>query len=434
MALSRGGGGEERWDALLDLRVLAGSFLLLPLFSGGGGERVELPGFTAYILKDPRGARVSRRGVGRWKSPKAEAAWFFRAGGAGTLEMVLHARAGKGAKGLLEVRVPGRSFPVRYEAAGGGELLLPAGKWRVSRPGWIRVVVRGLRKNGDRFPDLLGLVLRGKPVKGIVYNHLPRRNCASVHLRYPLPKGIRAEWFYNEVTVPKGMDPLSTYFEVCGFRRGYFGMQVNGPRERRIIFSVWDAGNEPVTRRKVRKEDRTAMLARGEGVVVNAFGHEGTGLHSHWVYPWKAGRTYRFLVRAEPRGKATAYTAFFFLPEKNRWKLIASFLAPKDGGRLGHLYSFVENFGGWNGHLERKAFFGNQWVRTAGGKWIELTKAVFTHDPTGGTERFDFGGGVSGNRFFLWTGGFKDGTARGGEVFRRRGGGRPPAILPSRRP
>ncbi len=402
-----------------------------PGLAGGSPPAVEIPGFTAYVIGDSRGARVSRRGgVTRWTSTSARIAWFFEAGGPGTLEIALRLRAGKKDRGLLEVRAGGKSIRVAYGPTPREGVLLPAGKVRIPRKGWFSVTVRGLKREGTAYPDLLGLRLSGTPVVGIRYNRLPRRNCASVHLKYPLPKGERVEWFYNEVTVPRGMDPLYTYFEVCGFRRGYFGMQVNSSRERRIIFSVWDAGGERITRKRVKEADRVRMLARGKGVKVNAFGHEGTGLHSHWVYPWKAGRTYRFAVRAEPTGKNTAYTAFFYVPEAGKWKSIASFLAPKDGGYLGHLYSFIENFGGRNGCLERKAFFGNQWVRTADGKWIELKKAVFTHDPTGGTERFDFGAGVKGNRFFLWTGGFKPGTAHGGEVLERKGGGRPPASLP----
>ncbi len=397
----------------------------------GAPPVVEIPGFTAYVTGDPRGARVSRRaGVTRWRSPSARIAWFFRAGRPGWLEIALRLRAARGNQGLLEIRAGGKTFRVPFGGTPREGVLVPVGKVKLPKKGWYSVRVRGVKKEGPAFPDLLGLRLSGDPVRGIRYNRLPRRNCASVHLHYPLPKGTKAEWFYNEVTVPKGMDPLWTYFEVCGFRRGYFGMQVNSPKERRIIFSVWDAGGERITRKRVREEDRVRMLARGKGVKVNAFGHEGTGLHSHWVYPWKAGRTYRFAVRAEPRGKATAYSAFFYVPEKGRWKLIASFLAPKDGGYLDGLYSFIENFGGRNGYLERKAFFGNQWIRTAGGRWMELKKAVFTHDSTGGKERIDFGAGVKGNRFYIWTGGFKAGTARGGETLERKGGGRPPASLP----
>lgn len=32
------------------------------------------------------------------------------------------------------------------------------------------------------------------------------------------------EWFYNEVTVPKGYDAIGTYAMAIGFGEGYFGI------------------------------------------------------------------------------------------------------------------------------------------------------------------------------------------------------------------
>jgi hypothetical protein len=146
----------------------------------------------------------------------------------------------------------------------------------------------------------------------------------------------------------------------CGFARGYFGMQVNSEQERRVIFSVWDAGNEAVDRNKVADSNRVKLRGKGEGVEASDFGNEGTGGHSHWVYPWKAGKTYSFYVTALPdsASQTTSYAGYFFVPELQKWKLIASFSAPRDGKYLRGLYSFVENFS-VNGQLYRKAIFGN---------------------------------------------------------------------------
>ena len=44
--------------------------------------------------------------------------------------------------------------------------------------------------------------------------------CRSVHLGYPAAEGVS---FYNEVTVEKSAD--GTYFMVCGWSKGYFGIQ-----------------------------------------------------------------------------------------------------------------------------------------------------------------------------------------------------------------
>jgi len=49
----------------------------------------------------------------------------------------------------------------------------------------------------------------------------------SDHMSFTLPSGKTSEWFYNELTVPVGFDPVGSYFMSNGFNNGYFGMQVN---------------------------------------------------------------------------------------------------------------------------------------------------------------------------------------------------------------
>jgi hypothetical protein len=106
--------------------------------------------------------------------------------------------------------------------------------------------------------------------------------------------------------------------------------------------------------------------------------------------------------------------------------------APRDGGWLKHLHCFSENFWGSTGHIQRKALFGNQWIRTADERWIELTAATFSHDPTGKADRLDRFMGVEAGRFFLSQGGFVPGFTKYGEVFTRPATGKPPSdiVLP----
>ena len=103
----------------------------------------------------------------------------------------------------------------------------------------------------------------------------------------------------------------------CGWHRGYFGMQVNSPEERRIIFSVWDRGNEPTDPNKVDEVDRVRLVAKGDGVFTGRFGNEGTGGHSHLKYPWKTGSTQKFLVTATPTDDThTRFTGYYFHPDR----------------------------------------------------------------------------------------------------------------------
>ena len=166
-------------------------------------------------------------------------------------------------------------------------------------------------------------------------------------------------------------------------------------------------------------------------VVAGDFGNEGTGGHSHWVYNWKPGETYKFLVTALPdsASKTTCYTGYFFIPELQKWKLIASFKAPEDGKYLNHLYSFLEDFDGVNGQLPRKAFYNNQWTRDENGKWTELTAASFSYDATGKAgDRTDFGAGTTGSQFYLWNGGFQQAGAKYADTFMRKALALPPVI------
>ena len=77
-------------------------------------------------------------------------------------------------------------------------------------------------------------------------------------------------------------------------------------------------------RNKVAPENKVQLLAKGEEVFADGFGNEGTGGHSHWIYNWKAGETYKFLVTAatDSASSTTSYAGYFFIPEIQRWKLI----------------------------------------------------------------------------------------------------------------
>jgi Domain of unknown function (DUF3472)/Domain of unknown function (DUF5077) len=245
---------------------------------------------------------------------------------------------------------------------------------------------------------------------------------------YPVPKENEIEAFYCEVTAVE--DPTTTFYMACGWHRGYFGMQVNSPTERRIIFSVWDSGDEAVDRKKVDDVNRVKLLGKGEGVYTGDFGNEGTGGHSHLKILWKTGEKQRFIVTAKPVEQTfTIFSGFWFNPEQGKWMLISSWKAPKEGGWMRGTHSFSENFGGSNGHLLRKAIYGNQWIRTSSGEWIELTTASFSHDPTGRKDRFDRYMGVEGGQFFLSHGGFGDGFSEYGEKFTREPTGQPPQGL-----
>lgn len=405
--------------------------LSLVTAAGAIGAELRIPAFTAYTLPDAEGARISERsGVTRWTDPALSVNWYGRLQQAGELNARIELRLAEGAESKLRLTVGARSRTVTVQGEG-SEVTISAdfGAFEVSGPGYQRFALESLNPPGASAGDLATLVLAGPAVEGAHFNLKERRNAASVHLMYPVPTETEIAAFYCEVTAVE--DPTASFYMACGWHRGYFGMQVNSPTERRIIFSVWDSGGEAMDRDKVANENRVTLMGKGEGVFSGDFGNEGTGGHSHLKYGWKTGETQRFVVTAQPtNGTFTVFSGYYFHPDQKGWMLISSWKAPKEGGWLRRPHSFSENFWGSNGHLVRKALYGRQWMVTAQGEWIELTRASFSHDPTGKADRLDRFMGVEKGQFFLSHGGFVEGFTPYGETFIRPATGHAPSDLP----
>ncbi len=390
---------------------------------------VQVPAFVAYLDPENGAALSEKTGITGWRDPAVKVSWFGELKKAGELECAVILRLPAAASAKLRLTVADQPHEVTAQG-GDAAAAVSFGKFAIAKTGYTRFTLELLSSSAKTGADLQALLLSGPASEGAHFNLLPRRNAASVHLNYTLPKGVALDAFYAEAQAVE--DPIHTFYMVCGFQRGYFGMQVNGPSERRIIFSVWDsgAGTKAMKRDGVETADQVVLLGKGEGVTASAFGGEGTGGHSHLEYLWKTGERQRFLLTAKPaENESGIYTGYWFHPEKKLWMLIASFRAPKASPALSHFHSFSENFVGSNGQLRRRALFGNQWVHVTGGGWSEVTEASFSHDGTGKEARLDRTMGVENGWFFLAHGGFVDGAAKYGEKFTRPKTSAPPTDL-----
>ncbi|RYD31603.1 MAG: DUF3472 domain-containing protein [Verrucomicrobiaceae bacterium] len=397
---------------------------------------------NAYLTEGPGGGgrgRSGRSGVmGDWKNAGSVYSVFLRVDRPVELDLGLKAAVPQG-ESRIRATVTGQAFETALKGA--ENAVFPLGKITVREPGYVRVDLQGISKTGDVFAEVEALTATpaGPDAASVVLDYVKDgkdnrfywgRRGPSVHLGYSLPEGEPVEWFYNEITVPEGSDPIGSYFMSNGFGEGYFGMQVNSPEERRVLFSVWS----PFTTdnpKEIPDDQKITLLKKGEGVHGGEFGGEGSGGQSYWNYPWKAGTAYKFLNRVHPDGKgSTVYSAWFHLPEQNTWKLIASFKRPKTDKHLTGAHSFLENFSDRLGYLGRQAFYGNQWACDVKGQWHEVTKARFTGDDIAQRQyRRDYAGGTDSTRFFLRNGGFfAESVPLGGRFTRESTSGRKPEI------
>lgn len=386
-----------------------------------GGSAFAVNESCQNIERFGDGGYISEDGVAEWTDNAVRFDIYFRISESAELTLGLHMDAAPDKASVVSCTVNGVSFETKVEA-GTNEAVF--GKYQISDAGYVKAEIRGVSKDGECFacPDALTVVHDEKmSITGHVKyedkeNYYWTRRGPSVHANYDV-SGIDddIEWFYNEVTVNEGEDPFGTYAMAIGFSGGYFGMQVNSETERKLLFSIWSpfVTDNPD---EIPEEKRILLRAKHKNMYTGEFGGEGSGGQSYMNYNWVSGQTYKFLIHICPSNEypgKTEFTAYFLFPESGKFELLASFLRPETVTYIKGPHSFLESFSDYNGYKFRKAYYGNQWAYTKGGKWHKIDSMVLTADMTGRRDnRSDFGGGAENERFYLCNCGFFNGNAK----------------------
>jgi len=357
-------------------------------------------------LNSKQDRQLLNNGVKDWNPKDGSAKTYFYTEATGQINIGLMASADVAT--TINVTFNGKSQKISITSP---ELnLVSIGSFNIKKPGYHTLAISSDEESAG--VDISEVRIGGAATESTVYyakeDFYWGRRGPSVHLTYQVPEAASdVLYFYNEIEVPEGEDVLGSYFMANGFAEGYFGIQVNGPEERRVLFSVWSPFKTD-NPKDIPENQRIKMLKKGEGVYTGEFGNEGSGGQSYRKYMWKAGLKYRFLLKAKPSGNnSTDYTAYFFAPEIGQWELIASFRRPQTNSYVQRPHSFLENFHTETGNQTRKGMYSNQWVYDTNGQWHEMTTAKFTADATARKEsRMDYAGGAEGTAFFMKNCGF----------------------------
>ncbi len=395
---------------------------------------IPLAGNTFFSNYAESGIELSETGIENWTDPSVSATIYVRFLEKGVYKMAFKAKSAS--KATINVRIGNKNKNLKVKKA--DWQVYPIGQVEVTDTGYVAIVLKGIKKGGTYFADIQSLEIEGNPSKFqfVKDDFYFGRRGPSVHLSYEMPPNKNFEWFYNEVTIPKGRDEIGSYYMANGFKEGYFGIQVNSATERRILFSIWSpfSTDDP---KSIPDSLKIVLLNKGKKVYTGEFGNEGSGGQSYLRFNWKADVTYKFLTQVKPLGdSSTVFTSYFFDTETDKWLLIASFKRPKTHTWLTQPHSFLENFEPERGAFIRKGFYNNQWVfdtdlsrNPREGEWTELTKAKFTNDATARKKaRMDFMGGVENNQFFLINCGFFPHFTLLNAIFERQATGKKPFI------
>jgi hypothetical protein len=384
------------------------------------GLKIPTEGNSWFFMNpDSDNAQVMNPGSMSWTDPRLVHRTYFRVERKGELHVGIKARVESGASKLTAV-FNGEESEFEISSSEFNDIYI--GSFEIDEPGYKHLDIQGVSKESLDFADISDVILGGSATQGGVhyineeYFYWGRRG-PSVHLGYEVPaQASSVHYFYNEITVPEGNDVIGSYYMANGFGQGYFGYQVNSETERRVLFSVWSP-YQTDNPDEIPDDQRVDLLRKGDNVVVNDFGNEGSGGQSYLVYNWEAGKTYRFLLKGEPAAgetNKTDFTAWFSSEYNDEWKLIASWRRPITNTYLTNLYSFLENFNTRTGPIERMAYYNNQWILDTSGYWYELNRARFTADATARDKaRLDYAGGFFSNEdgFYMKNCGFFDETS-----------------------
>ena len=192
-------------------RALPDTLTTVPI--GGNAWRTD---------KDTVGGNISNEGIVHWSNLDARYIAYFRLGSTGKFKLYLNMAVPKG-KSKIAVTVWGSTRNVSVPA--GSFQNIYAGEWDAVDTGYVAVKIKGLAKTDSLFANISSIKLDGPAITNkttFVRNNDGQffywgRRGPSVHLGYTIPDGVDAEWFYNEVTAPKGNDVLGSYFMADGF-------------------------------------------------------------------------------------------------------------------------------------------------------------------------------------------------------------------------
>lgn len=171
----------------------------------------------------------------------------------------------------------------------------------------------------------------------------------------------------SDVMFPaRGIAPY-TYASSVNFKigksGGYCGIQQAGFEEKRKgnnIFSIWDFPNKI----------QIVASYKDPETFVNGFGGEGTGLHSHNDFGWKADHWYTNIVRIWTSNDSTTNVGYWLYDQsENTWHHYVTFVVPEAHALLSNdIGSFLENFADQK-KAPRLGAYRGYWLLKKDGSW-----------------------------------------------------------------
>lgn len=247
------------------------------------------------------------------------------------------------------------------------------------------------------------------------------------------PLGQAYDWAYQEVLVPREYQHPADYYCTIATLSCYCGIQsvgrVGDNFNRTVLFSCWDTGNTDENpnlpqylRAKVYDYNHKGVSGHGGGE-----GSSGTIQLNNKTDWWRSDEWVQFLINARPENadeyetnlnsgekevhsvENTLLTVWYKMASDSAWTYLATIREACKNEMIGSWYSFIENFGGGEGHQPHKVYYRHGYMRSAAsGKWYNRNQVGFSHygDRTTRTDRYSGTTSLYENAFQMTYGGW----------------------------
>lgn len=275
--------------------------------------------------------------------------------------------------------------------------------------GYLKIDLQGVSKTHQSFgqvSDILISVLDNSD--GVIYCSDPRFYQKSLngpfnYFQFQNPVAGGADYYYYELNIPTDSDSITPFSVTTDFGEGFFSFKPQSGSKAKLVFYITTAS--PAMDPYLFK---VLLNRKGENVTISGLNGTGPDVSGTLEYAWSPTNTYKILLHAKPDNLGnTDYTAWYYPPEENKWKLLASFKREWTERNLSSLMGSLINDNISFGYLGRRVNFSNIWVYNTADQWKKVEEATYhIDDLVLNKQRLDAYHGNTQNGIFLMNGGF----------------------------
>jgi len=179
-------------------------------------------------------------GLINWKKPETIVSVYFYVIKPGLINVSMVCYIPSPLQSVIKLTIDNTTLQATI--TGNQSHLVYIGQFSIQRPRYVKTDMQGVNKTGTEFGRVSNLTISGELVDSQSIGYIPDQPVSSVYWRrrpaldvWQTPPSRQFDYFYQEISIVPGYDPVGSYFVSIGWNNGYFGMEVSSIRSNNKI-------------------------------------------------------------------------------------------------------------------------------------------------------------------------------------------------------